>query len=147
MRQVGDSRALSIVEKEAIAPRTAGGLAGGMALGGHIRRENYEFIGVKGPAPASALGRGPDFHPSDLDPVVHGGHTLRTALGGCIPEFACPEGLVPSLTTGRCQFSRPGNQRPMSHNELTWGMASTGHTLLGNHMVIHTKRASTRIHL
>ena len=135
------------VKKEAMAPRTAGGLAGRMAHGGHIRRENYEFIDVKGPTPASALGRGPNFHPSDLDPVVHGGHTLRAALGGCIPEFTYPEGPVPSLTTGRCQFSRLGNQRPTAHNELTRGMASTGHTLLGNHVVIHTKRPSTRVHL
>ena len=44
--QVGDSRALSIVKKEVIAPRTVGGLAHGMAHGGHIRHENYEFIGV-----------------------------------------------------------------------------------------------------
>ena len=36
MRQVGDSRALSIVEKEAMAPRTIGGLARGMAHSGHI---------------------------------------------------------------------------------------------------------------
>jgi hypothetical protein len=43
-----------------MAPRTAGGLAGGMAHGGHIRRENYEFIGVKGPTPVFAYNRGPD---------------------------------------------------------------------------------------
>ena len=53
--QVGDSHALSIVEKEVMAPCTTGGLARGMAHDGHIRNENYEFIAVKGPALASAL--------------------------------------------------------------------------------------------
>jgi hypothetical protein len=31
-----------------------------------------------------------------------------------------------------------GGRRPMAHDELTLGMASTGHILLGNHDVIHT---------
>jgi hypothetical protein len=43
-RQVGDIHALSIVEKEAMGPRTISGLAREMAHGSHIRHENYEFI-------------------------------------------------------------------------------------------------------
>ena len=47
-----------------MAPRTNGGLAGGMAYGGHIHRENYGFIGAKGqrPRPLSAA-----FHTSILE--------------------------------------------------------------------------------
>ena len=37
-----------------MAPRTVGGLSHRMALGGHIRHENYEFTSGKGPAPATA---------------------------------------------------------------------------------------------
>ena len=73
-----------------MAPYPASGLTGGMAHGGHSHRENYEFISVKGPALASTFCRGLDLHPGDLDPAVHGGHTLKTALGGCIPEFSYP---------------------------------------------------------
>ena len=54
-RQVGDSCALSIVEKEAMAPYTVGGLARRMAHDDHIYHENYEFIGIEGSAPTSAL--------------------------------------------------------------------------------------------
>ena len=71
--------------------------------------KNYEFIGVKGPVPASAFSRDPDLDPRDLDPTVHGGHTLRTALGGSILEFTYPEGPVPSLITGHGQDFRIGN--------------------------------------
>jgi hypothetical protein len=63
-----------------MAPHTAGGLAHRMAHGGHIRHKNYEFISAKGPTPTSAFGRGPNLHPRDLDPAVHGGHTLGTTL-------------------------------------------------------------------
>jgi hypothetical protein len=77
--QVGDSCVLSIIEQEAMAPRTVGGLADRMAHGGHIRRENYEFIGVKGPAPASAYSHSPNLCHGDLGPVARGGHTLETA--------------------------------------------------------------------
>ena len=105
MRQVGDSRALSIVEQEAMTPRTVGGLAGGMAHGGHIHHENYEFTNVKGPAPTFAYSRGSDLHPRNLDPIAHGGHTLGTPLRGCIPEFTYPEGPVPSLIAGCGQVS------------------------------------------
>ena len=38
-----------------MAPRTVGGLASGMAHGGHICYENFEFTGIKGPAPASVV--------------------------------------------------------------------------------------------
>ena len=82
-RQLEDSCTLSFVEKEAMAPCTSSRLAGGMAPSGHIRRENYEFIGVKGSAPASAFSRIPDLHSRDLDPTAHDGHTLGTSLGGC----------------------------------------------------------------
>jgi hypothetical protein len=122
-----------------MAPRTVSGLAQGMAHDGHIRRKNYEFIGAKGLAPMSTFSRGPDLHPRDLDPTAHGGHTLRTALRGCILEFTYLEGLAPSIITGRGHVSCPGNQRSMARNELTRGMASTGHILLGNHTVNHTK--------
>ena len=86
-RQVGDSLALSIVEKEAMAHRTTSGCAHRMAHGGHIRHENYEFISAKGPVLASALSRGPDLHPGGLDPMVHSEHTLKTTLICCILEF------------------------------------------------------------
>ena len=114
-------------------------LAREMAHGGHIYHENYEFIGVKGPAPASAFSRSPDLHSIDLDPMAHSGHTLGTPLGGCIPEFTYPEGLVSSLINGRGQVSRPGNQRSTARNKLTRGMASSGHIPLGNHVVDHLR--------
>ena len=88
-----------------MAPRTVGGLAGGMAHGSHIHRENYGFIGTKGPAPASASGHSMDLHLGNLSSVAHGGHTPRTTLEGCIPEFIYPEGPVPLLVTSRGQAS------------------------------------------
>ena len=114
-----------------MAPRTASGLARGMANGGHIHHKNYEPIGAKGPAPASAYSRGSDLHPGNLDPVAHDGHTLRTPLRGYILEFTYLEGLVPSLVVSRSQTSHLGNQRSMARNELSRGMASTGHILFG----------------
>ena len=90
-----------------------------MAHGGHIYHKNYEFIGAKGPAPMSTFSHGPDLHPRDLDPAVHDGHSLGTALGGYIPEFTYLEGLVPSLIIGHGKVSHLGNQRSMAHNELT----------------------------
>ena len=122
-----------------MAPRTTGGLAGGMAHGGHIHRENYEIIDAKGPAPTSAFSRNPDFHLRSLGLMAHGGHTPRTALGGCIPEFIYLEGPLPSLVPSRGQASRPRNQRTMAHDELARGMASIGHILPGNHVVNHTE--------
>ena len=82
----GQSHTL-VVEQEAMAPSTIGGLAGGMAHGGHIHRENYEFIGVRGPAPASTYSHGPNLRHGDLGPMAHSEHTLRTAFYGSIPEF------------------------------------------------------------
>ena len=86
-RHVGDSRALSIVEQEAMAPRTVGGLTGGMAHGGHIRRENYELYDIKGLAPTSTYSHDPNLHHRDLGPVARDGHTLGTTPGGSNPEF------------------------------------------------------------
>ena len=108
-RQVGDSRTLSFVEKEAMAPRTVGGLARGMAHSGHIRHENYEFTSVGGPAPASAFIRVLDLSSRDLDPMVFGGHTLRTALSSNTLEFTYIGGLVPSLATSHDQIFHPGS--------------------------------------
>jgi hypothetical protein len=104
-RQVGDSHALSVVEKEVMAPHTIGGLAGGMARSGHIHRENNRFIGVKGLAPTSTFSRSLDLHLRNLAPVVHGRHTPRTTLGGYISEYTYLEGTVPSLIVGRGQVS------------------------------------------
>ena len=92
-----------------MAPRIAGGLTGGMTRGGHIHRENYGFIDAKGPAPVSAISHNPILHLGNLGPMVCGGHTTGTTLGGCIPEFTDPEGLVPSLVASRSQVARPRN--------------------------------------
>jgi hypothetical protein len=92
-----------------MAPHTAGGLAGGMALGGHIRRKNYEFTSIKGPALTTAHGYDPNLCHRDPGHVAHNGHTLKTASGGSILEFTYPEGLVPTLTTGRGQASHSRN--------------------------------------
>jgi hypothetical protein len=119
---------------------TAGGLASGMALGGHIRRKNYEFTSIKGPAPTTTHGYDPNLCHRDPGHVAHSGHTLRTAFSGSILEFTYLEGLVSSLTAGRGQASRSGNQRSMARNKLAQGMASTSHILLGNHAVNRTER-------
>ena len=137
-RQVGDCRALSIVEQEAMAPRTVGGLAGGMAHGCHIRRENYEFTDVKEPAPASTYYHDPNLRHGYLSPVARGGHTLGTAPDGSIPRFTYVGGSVPSLVTGHGQVFHLGNRRSVAHDELAQRMASTDHIPLGNHEVIHT---------
>jgi hypothetical protein len=86
-RQVGDSRALLIVEQEVMAPPTTRGLAGGMAHGDHICRENYEFTGIGRLALASAFSCIPDLCSRDLDLVVYDGRTLETTLSGSIPEY------------------------------------------------------------
>ena len=70
-----------------MAPRTAGGLAGGIARGGHIHRENYGFIGANGPAPVSTISHSLDLHLGNLSSMARGGHTPKTTLGGYIPEF------------------------------------------------------------
>ena len=113
-----------------MAPCTAGGLASEMARGGHIHRENYWFIGAKGPALASTISHSPDLHLENLSSVARGGHTVGTALGGCIPEFTNPEGPVPSLVASHGQVSRLRNRRTTAHDELARAMASTGHILL-----------------
>jgi hypothetical protein len=122
-----------------MAPRTVSGLAGGTAHDGHIHHKNYEFISTKGPASASARSYNPNLSHGDPGRVARSGHTLGTAFGGNISEFTYPEGLVPSSTTSSGQASRSGNQRSTARNKLTRGMASTGHILLGNHDVNHTK--------
>jgi hypothetical protein len=53
----------------------------------HICHKNYEFIGVRGPASASAFSYGLDLCNRGLNPAVFGGHTLGTALSGSIPEL------------------------------------------------------------
>jgi hypothetical protein len=78
-----------------MASRTVGGLAGGMAHGGHIHRENYEFTGVRGPAPPSTFSHNPDLRYRDLDPAIYGERTLRTALSGSILEYTYIGGLYP----------------------------------------------------
>jgi hypothetical protein len=108
-----------IVEKEVMAPRIVSGLARGMAHDDHIYHENYEFISAGGPAPESAFRRAPDLHFGDLDHVVYGGRTLRTALGGSILEFTYTGGPVPSFTIGHDQVFHPRRQRPMAQGELT----------------------------
>ena len=65
--------------------------------------------------------------------------TLGTTLWGYILEFTYPVGPVPSLIIDRGQVSPSRNQRSTARNEFTLGMASTGHILLGNHAVNHTK--------
>ena len=45
-----------------MAPHIVGEFTGGMARGGHIRSENYEFTGVKGLAPTPVFSHGPDLH-------------------------------------------------------------------------------------
>ena len=85
--------------KEAMAPHTTGGLTRGMAHGSHICHENYQFNDIEAPAPTFALSHGLDLRSRDLGLVVHGGHTLRTALRGCILECTYVGGLVSSLVT------------------------------------------------
>ena len=121
-----------------MAPHTIGGLAHGMAHGGHIRHKNYEFTSIKGLAPVFALSHGPYLHLGDLDSMVHGGHTLRITLRGCILEFTCIGGLAPSHVTGHGLDFRLGSQRSVAHGELPRGMARGGHILLGDHEIART---------
>ena len=116
--QVGDSRALSFVEKEAMAPHTTGELAGGMAHSGHIYSKNYEFISIKGPAPVSTHGYDLNICHGDPEHVAHSGHSLKTTSNGRILEFTYLEGPVPSLVASHVQVSCPRNQRITTHNEL-----------------------------
>jgi hypothetical protein len=107
-------------------------LTRGMASTSHILSRNHAVNLTKGPVPVSALGHGPYIHFKNLRPMAHGRHTLKTALGGCISEFIYLEGPEPSLVISRGQVSRSGNERTTAHDELTRGMASTSHILLGN---------------
>ena len=102
-----------------MAPRTIGGLAGGMAHGGHIRCENYEFAGIGGPAPTSAYSRCRSLRHGDLGLMAHGGYTLRTTPGGSISEFTYIVGPVPSLVTSHGQVLHPRGRRPMAFDKLT----------------------------
>ena len=119
MRQVEGSRALSFVEKEAMAPCTVGGLTHGMAHGNHIRLESYEFTSVGGPAPVSAFSHFPNLSSRDLDPAIYGGNTLGTTLSGSILEFTYIGGPVPSFAMIHGQVFYPGGHRPMAQGELT----------------------------
>jgi hypothetical protein len=122
-----------------MASRATGGLAGGMTYDSHIHRENYGFIGANVPAPVSTFRRSLGLHLGNLGPMAHGEHTPRTVHGGHIPKYTYPEGLVPLLVTSHGQVFHSRNQRITARDELTQGMASTGHILLGNHVVNHTK--------
>ena len=55
---------------------------------------------TKGLAPTLTFSYGPDLCPRGLDPMIHGGQTLGTPLGGYILEFTYPQGLGPLLITG-----------------------------------------------
>jgi hypothetical protein len=105
--QVGDSHALLIVMKEAMAPCTTGRLASGMARGGHIHHENYGFIGADGLASMPAISHSLDLHVGNMRSVAHGGHTPETAHGGCILEFIYLKGQEPLLVTGCGQVFHP----------------------------------------
>ena len=83
-RQVGDSHALSFVEKEAMDPCIVDGLVGGMALGGHIHRKNYEFTSITGLAPTTAHGYDPNLCHRDPVHVARSGHNLKTGSSGNI---------------------------------------------------------------
>ena len=106
-----------------------------MASISHILLGNHVVNHTKGPTPASALSCDPDLRPEGLDPAIHGGHTLRTALGGCIPECTHVRGLVPSLITGHGRGLHLGNQMTMAHGDLTQGMTRGGHILFKNHEI------------
>ena len=69
--QVGDSRALSIVEKEAMAPCTYVGHALGMASGSRIYFESLKFTDINGPAPIDGLLPGQALCFGDLDFVAN----------------------------------------------------------------------------
>ena len=77
--------------------RIADELVGGMDRDGHIRCENYEFIGVKRPAPMPVFSHGPGLHHGNLDPMIYDGHTHRTALRGSILELTREGGQQPFL--------------------------------------------------
>ena len=107
------------VEKEAMAPCTNGGLAHGMAHGGHIHLENYEFTGVGGLATTSTFSHVPDLRIRDLDlwSMVDTLSKLSSvAASQSLPTYGGP---VPSLITSHDQIFHLESQRPMDHGEIT----------------------------
>ena len=70
MRQVGDSRSLSIIEKEAMAPYTHIELALAAAPSSRIRLESLEFTDIDGPAPINGLIPSQNLCFGDLDFVA-----------------------------------------------------------------------------
>ena len=117
-------------------------LTQGMASTGHILLGNYTVNLTKGSTPVAALSCDPDLCPIGLDPTVHGGHTLGTVLGGCIPECTRMRGPMPSLIIGHSRDFHLESQTAMAHGDLTQGMARGGHILLGNHEIIRTDGAT-----
>ena len=87
-----------------MASRTTGGLAGGMAYGGHIHHENYGFIGSNRLAPASTINHSLDLHLGNLSSMAHGGHTPVIALGSCIPKFTYQRGQYPRSSQAMSKF-------------------------------------------
>ena len=110
-----------------MAYHIACGLTRGMAHGDHIRHKNYEFISAKGPAPTTAFSRGLDLHPRDLDPVVPRGHTLGTALGGCILEFTYVGGQYPPSSAVMAKSSTLEAESPwfMTNSHREWPQSAT----------------------
>ena len=99
-------------------PHTTSELASGMAHDSHICCKNFEFISIKGLAPAFARGYDPNLCHGDPKHVAHNEHTLGTVSHGSILEFTYPKGLVASLTASHGQASYSRNQRSMARNKL-----------------------------
>ena len=72
--------------------------------------------------------------------MVYGGHTLGMTPGGHIPEFTHVGGPAPSFASGHGQAFRPKNLRLAAYDELTLGMALSGHFHRGNLEFTHIKR-------
>ena len=72
-----------------------------MAATGHILLGNHVVNHTKGLAPASAFSCDPNLRSRGLGPVIRGGHTPGTTLGGYIPKFAYVGGLIPSPITSK----------------------------------------------
>jgi hypothetical protein len=110
-----------------MAPRTVGGLAGGMAHGGHIHLENYEFTGVRGPVPPSTFSHNPDLRYRDLDPAIYGERTLRTALSGSILEYTYIGGMYPHSSPTMARPFVQEARRPwlMTNSPREWPQLAT----------------------
>ena len=85
-RQVGDSHALSIVEKEVMAPCTYIRLALGTAPGGRIHFGSLEFADDDGLAPVNSLLPSQALCFRDLDFVVDHLGQLRLGEGNAAPS-------------------------------------------------------------